>query len=224
MAKRLGDIFPKDDVLLVLGGKEYKLQPPSLKTLSKIEHWYESITKEKLRWNEIFGKTTELTIENFVQFVRIMLEASNSLVPTEEELLNVINTVNYGQCVQAIGSAMINGTPEASEKSSGNSSGVLDWQAAIQFAVQEKNISYAEFQAMTVREFEALLARPKEEKQLSVNATKEEPGKPDPLHEIVDGLRPRWLVDAMDKARKDGINTDVDSIQSLVAQSRMAVA
>jgi hypothetical protein len=219
---RLGDIFPRKDIVLVLGDREYKILPPSMETLARIEQWYETATGQKKRWNEIFQDTTALSIADFVDFMKIVIDASNEETPTRDALMKKINTANYAQCITAVARALTDSMPEETEQSSSSKSdGPVDWRDILQFACMEKGLKWEEVRSMTIRELDALLVPSNKLKKEVVK--EEKPQVPlDTRFEIVDGIRPRWLVDAMQNARDKGIETNPDIIKHKIVSKVLA--
>lgn len=166
---RLGDIYPRKDVVLVLGNHEYKVNPPSLETLASVEQWYEGITGQKKRWHEIFGDTRELTTRQFAEFIKIMLDYSNEVTPTLDGMMKMINTGNFSACCEAIAKAVQASAPEATgEKSSGNSAPAA-WESIMRSGI-EFGLGYEEMKGMTMRELYALLVeQPKQSKEQAEN-------------------------------------------------------
>ena len=153
---RLGDIFPKEDVVLVLGDNDYKINPPSLETLGKIEQWFEAVTGQKKRWHQIFGDSTNISTKNFAEFIKILLDASNDISPTLEGLMKMINTANFSYCCEAILRAVKSGSPEPDANNKNVSNTPAAWDVIMRHGL-EVGIGYDEMKHMTIRELYGVL-------------------------------------------------------------------
>jgi hypothetical protein len=228
---RLGDIYPRDDVTLVLHGKEYKIEPPSLATLAKIEQWFETATGQKKRWHEIFGDTTGLTTQNFAEFMHIMIEVSNDEIPKIETLMRVITTANFGKCIEAVARAVKNASPEPKAGASVSTGVPAAWETILRHAL-EVGISWEDAKEMTVRELHAVLVKQKEEEAMPTFSI----GAPDPGEPVSDKYNPNWMKELREKnvvptdwrrefkAQPPERQLSVNEIANEIAQSRLSGA
>ncbi len=190
--KRFGDIKPVDDVVLVLGEKEFKLKPPNNETVAKIEQWHTARTNEKKNFLEII-QNLGLDMQAMTELLCIVIQASNDPAPSLEWLSKHVNTMNWIECGKALMQAAFNAQPEPEEPSAEqiektvfSDNQEIDFKKILRVAL-ERGIRYEEFWKMTLREVFAVISEESENKT--------------PVSPNYD---PNWIKKSMENAKEKG--------------------